>query len=143
MSKDVRKRAKQLSKAERQEKRTNGEICSSGSGSLENRKYNDVEMTNGADNNEYDVVEGSMLSATENDKKSISELNGASYSVVNKKKARGTKRRRNEEDYMDNASQRDPEYSLEDFMMIRSLKIAKEREDIVEPRSLGLKVAQF
>jgi len=143
VSKDIRKRAKLASKTERQEKRTNGEVCSSGSGSIENRKYNDVEMTNGAENHDYDAVEGSMLSVTENDKKSASDLNGPSYSGINKKKVRGIKRRRNDEDYMDNASQRDPEYSLEDFMVLRSLKIAKEREDIVEPRSLGLKVAQF
>lgn len=121
----------------------------------------DVKMVNDVSQVDEEMGDAYFASQTEKDKKSISELDCDSYSQTpddgrkrdtrkrnSQKKAKGKSDRqkalnkRNVQEYNPSSFRRDSE-SVEDFTRYRSMKIAKEREDIVESRSLGLKVSLF
>lgn len=124
--------------------------------------YNgDVNMEQENSQVDDDMIEDSLNSQSEHVKKSPSE-NGASQSHQNhsngrkgdSKKRKQIKKNKSKSEKGKNVLKRTAEEqhtsyhrntteSVEYFTQIRSLKIAKDREDIVESRSLGSKVSQF
>lgn len=118
-------------------------------------------MANVEANGDEEMVDESYMSQTDNGKKSCSEMDGdaCSYSVAEGRpgngkphrkikkshskieKVRKLKKRTAEE--FESQSQIHQSDTVEEFTMWRSLKISKEREDIVDPRVLGSKVATF
>lgn len=139
------------------------------SNSLDNESVNnknvayqdDVNMANVNSQLDDDMVEESYMSQTDKDRKSCSELEVEGYHQTQSDLRKGDPRKRKQmkklksrqekikklikrspDDY-NSPSYRSNKETVEDFTRYRSLKIAKEREDIVESRSLGMKVSLF
>lgn len=108
-----------------------------------------------------DLAEPSYVSNTERDKKSCSELDGDNYSQMHTEGRKGDNRKRktvkknrynmeklkktnkrSTEDYHPSNFRKDHE-SVAEFTKYRSMKMTKERDDIIEGRNLGVKVSLF
>lgn len=119
----------------------------------------DVNMAAGASQLDDDLREESYISRTDSMGKSCSRADGDGYANTASQRAEKRKLRANkrlngknlnsrkrlkrtheESSYSECKNERD---SLEDFTRYRSIKIAKEREEIVEGRNLGQKVTTF
>lgn len=121
----------------------------------------DVNMAQVASQMEDDLVEDSYMSQTDNGRKSCSEVDGDGFHQAASDRGKGDVRKRKQikksksklekmkklmkkevEDF-NSPGYRSNKETVEQFTRYRSLKIAKEREDIVESRSLGMKVSLF
>lgn len=121
----------------------------------------DVKMAQVASQMEEEMAEDSYMSQTDNGRKSCSEVDGDGYHQADSDSRKGDVRKRKQikksksklekmkklmkkevEDF-NSPGYRSNKETVEQFTRYRSLKIAKEREDIVESRSLGMKVSLF
>lgn len=145
----------------------NNSSCYSNSNDEESHKHKngdnheEPKILNGVSQVDEEMVDASFVSQTDNDRKSVTDNDYDSYSQTPGDGRKGDPRKRktfkkskskteksmkfikksiNEHHY--SSFKRDSE-SIEQFTMIRSMQIAREREDIVESRSLGLKVSLF
>lgn len=105
------------------------------------------------------MPEESYISQSENERKSVSEMGINGYhqaqsdrerlnskKQVKKSKSKLEKMKKlikREVEEFNSPGYRSNKETVEQFTRYRSLKIAKEREDIVESRSLGMKVSLF
>jgi lipopolysaccharide export LptBFGC system permease protein LptF len=125
-----------------------------------NETFNDdVNMAAGASQMGEDLREESYISRSDSMAKSCSKADGDAYTNSASRKAERRKLRTNkrvsaknvnnrkrlkrtheESSHSDYKNERD---SLEEIMHYRSIKIIKEREEIVEGRNLGQKVSAF
>lgn len=170
---DIKAQQKQGKTKPRVEKNGNKRRCpdnnsSFGSNSVENAsppyKVNyddDVKMAPGNSQMEDENVAESYMSPSETGKNVGSELDGDTYNQGTGGSRKGAHKkhkqikksrskvelsrkfmRRSPDDYEPHSYYNSKE-TVEQFTRYRSLKIAKDREDIVESRSLGMKVSQF
>lgn len=126
-----------------------------------NEYQEDVNMAAANSQIDDDLVEASYVSNTERDKKSCSELDVDNYSQMNTEGRKGDNRKRkavkkgrynmeklkktnkrSAEDYHPSNLRKEHE-SIAEFTKYRSMKMTKERDDIIESRNLGVKVSLF